>query len=320
MPASRLKMVQLGKESAWGTPVAATVRIPTLAEPSVNPNTTLWQSEFYGFVGPGETMSVEAIDWSGSFPFAATYEFVPYLFDSLWGAASPSGSGPYTYSYTAPYTAMPSNPRSYTIEYGAPGAMYRLLGGLTTRIGISGEVGQPWQVENDFIGKKVEPLASAANLALLATKLIRMADTRLFIDNWGGTIGSTQINAALIAFSLEFTSTRHLKRFAGDVHPSAWGDNTFGGSLSLTLEFTPNVKSQLDALLNGLTSRLFRIEATTGDYRATIDFAGAYEGNPSLFSDRDGNVTIELAVVPRYSPDLGYWAKAEFVNNLNALP
>lgn len=320
MAVSRLKAVQIGKETNWGVPVAATMKMPTVTEPSVQRRATLWQADFHGYVGPGEAQSEEQRSVEASINFAGAYELGPYPFAAFWGDSAPSGTGPYTYTYTAPYANVPSGVRSNTIEYGPPGGYYRIAGALTSRLSITGELGNPWQFSWDLMGRSVVPLGSPASLAFLAVNLIRMADTVLYIDNWGGSFGSTQITAAFIGFEVEFNSERHLKWFAGDVEPGAWGDNGFGGSLRLTLEFTPTTKAELDAIMSGLTSKLVRIEATSGSYKATIDFAGTYDGEPQLFPDRDGNVTLELNMLPRYSPDAGYWAQVSFVNDLSSLP
>ena len=320
MAVSRLKAVQLGKESQWGTPVAATMKMPTLTEPSVQRRATIWQSDFYGVVGPGQVQTEEQHSAEASIGFAGAYELGPYPFASFWGDNAPTGTGPYTYTYTGPYDNVPSSVRSNTIEYGPPGAFYQLAGALTSQVSISGEIGQPWQFSWNLLAKTVTPLANPAALAFLSVNLIRMADTVLYIDDWGGTFGSTQITAAFISFEVEFNSERHLKFFAGDVEPSAWGDGGFSGSLRLTLEFNSSTKNQLDAIMSGLASKLIRIKATSGSNVAQIDFAGTYDGEPSLFPDRDGNVTLELNMIPRYSADAGYWAQVSFTNSLSSLP
>lgn len=320
MSVTRLKALQWGQESSWGTPVAATMKTPTLGDASAKINSVVWKGDFFGTVGPAEAQSLEAQDWNLTAPFAGAYELLPYPFESLWGIATPSGTGPYTYTYTAPYANVPSNVRSYTFEYGPIDNMYQLAGGLCNRIAINGEIGQPWQIESEFMGKQASYLASPASLAFLSVNLIRMADTVLYIDDWSGTIGSTQINATFIGFAAEFTSERHLKRFAGDVYPSAWGDSSFDGSLRLTLEFNTTSKAYLDAILSGLTSKLIRIKATNGSNEAQIDFAGVFDGEPELFSDRDGNVTLDLNLNARYNSTLGYWARVTATNSLASLP
>jgi hypothetical protein len=162
MPAIQARVIQLGKETTWGTPVAATARLMGLTDATFQPDDVTEVLPNLGRYGPGPNAAQLSQAASGNISVYGTYEDLPYILDGIFGEATPSGSDPYTYDYSAPIASAPT-PKKYTIEYGTSGASYEMSGGLMKTLRISGVAGRYWEVATDVIG---EALAAAALTSL----------------------------------------------------------------------------------------------------------------------------------------------------------
>lgn len=321
MPVTNLRKVQLGQESSWGTGVAATAILMGVTDASLSVADEVHQTAEQGTMYPSPLVAEIKQSGEGSIKYDASYEDILFALDGIFGDCSPTGSDPYTWAYSAPTTTAPT-PREYTMEFGAPSAEYQMIGGIFNTLAIEGDVDGDgvWTVSADVIGKAVEAEAMTS-LSSRTVELIRMADTALYIDAWGGTIGSTAVATSLISFSLSVDPKYHLKHFAGAVAPGDFGEAQWEGSLSLTAEFNATVKAYVDALLTpALVQRQIRLKATSGTKTATLDFAGTLTDGVTLFEDRDGNMTVALTFNGTYNSTLSNWFKAEAVNSVATLP
>lgn len=132
------------------------------------------------------------------------------------------------------------------------------------------------------------------SLADRALEIIRMADTKLYIDAAGATIGATELATSLIDFSFKATTGRHLKMLGGSLYPSDHGYNSIGGGVDVTVENTAAVKTLVDVMKNGSVKKaLLRIEAISGSKGMRLDRAVVLAPIPS-WGDRSGNKTRKL--------------------------
>jgi len=316
MVATTARVVALGEESSWGTAVAATARLMGLMQADFKIDDTTEVLPDLGRFSPSPNAIQLMLSASGTVSTYGTYEDTPYILDGIFGEATPSGSNPYVYAYTAPI-ATAATPKPYSIEYGASGASYVMAGGLMKTLRISGAAGRYWEVSTDIIGKSIATV-SLASLSDRTIEPIRMSDTVLHIDAVGGTIGTTSVST-LISFELNVDTKRHLKTYAGNLAPTGKGEDKWTGSLKLVLEFDSTSKAYVDALLSAKVQKQIQIKATSGSKIATLQFAGTLIGGVPLFSDREGNVTVELNFDGQYNSTLGNWLKASFTNAVSAL-
>ena len=316
MVATRARTVGLGEESTWGTTVAATARLMGLRDASFEPVNEGEVLPQLGSFAPSPHALQLAMSAMGSITTYGTYEDTPYILDGIFGEATPSGSNPYVYAYAAPLGTA-ATPKKYSIEYGASGAAYVVSGGLFNTLQISGEAKGYWEVTNGVIGETLATV-SLASLNDRTVEPIRMADTACHIDAVGGTIGTTSIGT-LISFALDVQTNRHLKFYANSLTPTAHGEDTWSGSLQTVLEFDSTSKAYLDALFTAKVQKQIQIKATSGSKIATLQFAGTLSGNPVMFGDRDGNMTIELNWEGTYNSTLGNWLKASWTNTVSSL-
>lgn len=320
MPASAARLVQLGQETAWGTAVAATVKLAGVTEASIKPELDNVRIPDLGTMAPAmrDVQAAEAA--SGQLTMLASYEHILYVLHGLFGAVSATGtSAPYTWAYSAPLTAAPSA-QPFSVEYGAGTTAYVMAGALVNKVKIGIETGKLWEISVDLLGKSVRTV-TLASLNNSTVEAIRAADTALTIDTWAGTIGSTAVNGTLISAEVEIDPKRHLKSFVtGQLQPYGYGDDRWDGSIKMVMEYNANAKAYVDALLApALVQKQIQLKATSGTNSATIQFAGTLTKGIELFKDRAGNMTVELDWTGTYNSTLGNWLKVSINNGVSTL-
>jgi hypothetical protein len=326
-----LLQVQLGKEVTWGTSVAGTAKLMTVTDVSLEPIVEqIVHKTMRGALAPGYLANVRRIAGQGTLQSLVDYEDLPYYLDSLFGVATPGGAGPYTRDYVAPVTAgSKPTPRLNTVIYGdSTGGVYKLEGGLVTKLAIKGESNQPLTLQADLIGKDVVTGALAA-LSDRTVNVAMGADVSLYLDIWAGTMGATAVAATFFAFELTLDSKMTTRDYMGALTPGAYTQPAWEGNLKLTLEFNATSKAYLDALLavtvGAPFQRQVRIKATrdagASEKLAQFDFAGTAPNSPKVWTDRDGVCTAELELAGTYnSGAFANWCKVATKNGVATLP
>ena len=318
-----LLQVQLGTETVWGTPVTPTVKLMGVEEQAkLKPGVKAEQiPEQRGSMAQHHTSYISRIAPEGSLPnFAASYEDVCYLLDNLLGKATPSGTGPYVRDYAAPLTSKPT-PRIFTLASGGPDGVYTLAGAIASKMSFKCDTGGIMRVDTDFIGKNV----ATGNLAALSDRSVNLITAdhfSLFIDDWAGTIGTTELEVLWYSFALSIETDRANKHGLGSVRPQSYKDAGWRGTLELTVELDANSKPYLDYLVagSGVFKKQVRIVAANGaGLGLRFDFAGSVLESPELFSDEDGVLTLSLSLEDAYNPTLGNWFKAQATNGVSVL-
>jgi hypothetical protein len=328
MPASVLRLIQLGDENTWGTDTAATVRIMGVTDASFSQADEIESTGDLGNPMPSVAAVLKKTSGEGSITQRCSYQDIVYWLQGAFGvvSASAAASTTYAWKYAAPAATAAVTPEFYTIEYGEPtGAAYQLEGALVSEVRLSGSVDDGmWQAEVSFIGETIAAEAMTTGLSNRTVDVCRFADTDLYIDAWGGTLGSTPVAASLISAELRFSPGRHLKHFAGSVTPVTYGDSRWEGEMTLVLEFNSTVKAYVDALLApAVVQKQIRLktEQGTGTTIRTmqVDFAGTLVDGVKLFEDRDGNITISLKFNGTYHTTMATWLKFYVKNELGTM-
>ncbi len=321
MAVTALRTIQLGRETTWGTAVAATAKLMAVSDATITPvDETLMVKEISSLAPSLRAVQAEQ-SGKGKIKATLSYEDALFYLHGVFGQVTPTGGGPsYTWSYAAPLASTPTA-QSYTVEFYSGTAAYQMSGTLFSKVTFKCQAGGVWQVDADLIGKTVS-IVSPASLADRSVNIVRAADTTIYLDAWSGTIGATEMEATLISAELVIDSHKHLKAFlSGSLNPVAFGNDRYDGVLKMTLEFNSNAKSLVDALLTpALVQRQIRLAAASGSLSMTLDFAGTLSNGVELFSDRDGNVTVETTWNGTYNSALANWCRAGVVNNLSVLP
>ncbi|MBA2702692.1 MAG: hypothetical protein H0U60_02455 [Blastocatellia bacterium] len=322
-----LLQVQWGNEAsaAWGTPVAGAVKgmgiesfeLNAIVEAQVAP-------ERRGSLTPGFISIPNLVGAAGNAQGVVTYEDLPYWLEMLDGMVVPSGAGPYVRAWASPGVPVLTGAtriRTQTFLYGnTTDGVYRMPGGVLSKLNIKGNQGEMWTFAADLLGKTVDVGALAA-LSDRTVTPVRGVDTVLYIDAWGGTIGTTTIATTAFSFELDVDTKRGMKQhlgnlgYSGYTHPETWE-----ATLKLELEFNATSKAYLDAIISGtLFQRQVRIKSTNGTNIVQLDFAGSQGNQPKIFTDKDGVSTVEVELTALYNPTLADWLKASITNSVAVL-
>jgi hypothetical protein len=326
MPATVLRQVQLGKEglATWGggTGIKPTVRLIGVTDASLQIADEVYQPESLGYLMPSIQAAQVGLSASGSVQQDISYQDICYWLDGVFGPAvgSKLAGTQYIYKYVAGTSAIPT-PRSYTVGYGADNAEYRALGMLPSDVELSVEAGQVWKSTVTLLGKSVTTKALNNTLTIRTVQLIRGADTALSVGAWANST-YTAVTATLISANLKVSNGRHLKTFLGALAPGATGGGRWTGQLVTVMEFNSSAKGYVEALLTGTVQRRIKIaSATTTPLRALdVYFAGTLVEGATLFTDRDGNMTVSLTWNGTYSSTLANWLKIDATNELVTTP
>jgi len=324
MPTTGLLQWQLGKETVWGTSVAGTAKLMGVQSGHLKSDTrSAIYPDMRASLQPGHLAGVEQIAGLGQLEVLATFEDLPYIFESAFTEATPTGTGPYVYAYTAPTTAAPAAPRKLTVIHGTAqtgGGIYKLEGGLVNSFTIKGSTGKPTTVSVDLIGKNVAT-GTLASLSDRTVEVIMGQPWLLYMDVAGGTIGSTQVTTTMVAFELKVNCNRTLEWSMDSLTPDAFNEGVRDGSLKLTLRYNATVKTLVDALVAAttVTERQIRLKQTSGTKIAQLDFAGIVATAPQTFEDSDKVITTSLELTAKNNTALANFFAASITNSVATL-
>ncbi len=317
------QQMQIGKQTVFATAVTPTAKLNRVEDGAgIQPEIKVQEYTTIGNLAPTTDNEILATRGSASVPAIGTYEDLPYALDALFGVATPSGAGPYVYTYTAPLTAQPTR-RISTLVFGDSTQAYGLVGAMLNSFGLSIESEGDWRIAQDFVGAYVGTDAIAA-LSDRAATIIKAAHTTIYIDAFAGTIGTTAIDCEAYSVNLNISPNILLIPALGSLSPCDETGLRYTADLQLTMEFPGTSKAMVEGMLGltpTVTKKLIRIGGTDGTNIANLDFAGALMEAPFLLTDRDGVTTVELSF--RAEVDTGTfanWFKASVTNAVATLP
>lgn len=325
MATSGLLQWQFGKETVWGTSVAATAKIMGVQSGKLQAdNRSALYRDMRASLQPGHLAGLEQKGGSGSMEMLATFEDLPYILDSACTEATPTGTGPYVYAYTLPTTAVPAAPRKLTVIHGSSqtgAGIYKLEGGIVNSFTIKGATGKPTTVSVELIGKDVVSGALAA-VSDRVVEVIMGQPWAIYYDAVGGTIGSTALATTAVAFELKVNMNRVLTWSMDALTPDGYEEGPRDASLSLTLRYNATVKTEVDALAaqTAVVEKQIRLKQTSGTKIAQFDFAGFVAKPPATFDDQDGVITSKIDFTSKYNTALANCFAASITNSVSTLP
>ena len=319
-----LRVCQVGKETVWGTPVAATAVLGGLTDLTIDPQPTNVQRRFLqGDYAPSHAVVQTDLRAKGMVSGDFVCEDFPIVGNcAIKGAVTGAviDTSAYTYAFPFPMTASPAIEfRTWEFydqiqEYQASAALiesFTLSGGNAIDSVVAFQA-------NLLFGKIVKSTLTGA-LTSRAMTVMPCANMKLYIDALGGTIGTTVKADTLIGWTFTYNTGLHLKKFqSGAINPSAWGYGIPSWKLDVTAEFNTVAVAEVDAALAG-TGRLYRLigenglaGASTAKYTLDIQCAGDIVGISDLWGDRDGNTIATFSLAGRY--DRGAFANYGKIN------
>lgn len=317
--AFKLNQMQLGKESVWGTAVAATRKLG-IQEGTFKPNIQNDPVQEMGTLAPAVDVDVTYKD-GGEIEVKGilNIEDFQYYQDGMLAPATPSGAGPYARSWVSAHRVAYA-PNSYTIEFGQVGGYYKAVGCLVSKLEITGKVKEWLMVTVTFIAKEVSVLVSFAALADPIYTRVRGADCNLYID--AVTPKTTLITGTMIEMKVSFTTNVHNKPYMGQLGPAGFGIDGWEADGEVKVEFTSAMKAQVDAII-GATDAVKRFVAfamARGSQTQDLVLSAAWDGSEqTMWEDENGNQAIVLKMLPFHSPTLGGWFTAASSTNIASI-
>lgn len=318
-------VLQRAAQTGFGTANAkATAKLQSVSNFSLNPDLqTRSLSQLRGSLAPTYQTALDHYASNATFEVSdETFEDLNYWLDSLFSAATPAGTGPYTRAYAAPLTAE-ATPTFMTLQWGQTNEVWQMQDASVTTLTLSGSSNSGVQVGGSLIGGKVVEgaLASLSD----RTSLTRMTGcmAALAIDAWAGTMGNTAVASSAFSWELTINANRQYRSYLGGCTPSAWNDQAWSGQLRLSLELNNTTDDYLIAMLaatNAILERQVEISYTNAsDDLLEIQFAGHSLQAPQLFQDRNGVMTYDLVLDGVYNPTFGNWLKINTTSGIDAL-
>lgn len=334
---TRLRYSQIGKQSVIGSNVAATRRLPWRGIIAVNPNRTDADVDT-GTLDPAilPYPMAKEVTWPPTGP--VTFDELPYrLAGALKGGVSPTGAGPYTWTYAAASTS--ADPFDYfTVETGDDQAASDGIEGVGGVIdSFSEEMPEdlgPWTFSDEWVfADATLATDKTAGLSVDDTPaFVFGADTELFVDTVAGSIGTTKWTDALHAASVTITNNLDRKRFANGANASnarfalsGYGRGAREIELTLTLAKTSQTMAEAATLDDDpVPVRFVKLLTTSteiagGSTPYSYDRRGAFTLRSRGDDEIGGNAVIVLTYRAIYNTTLAYAYRAVVVNSLSAL-
>lgn len=326
-----LRVLQVGKETTFGTSVPATAVMGGVTDFNfkpviVNSQRRYLRGDYSPFHSVVQTDSRAQASITGDFTFE---DFAILLESAIKGGVTGAVTdiSAYTYSFPFPLTASPAV-ESRTWEFSDAQQGYKMTSGLVESFTLSGDANSDVV---KFTAKLAGILGAKATItgALTARSMTPLAASQmnLYIDAIGGTIATTVKANTLISWTYTYNTGLHLKKFASaTISPTLFGYGIPSATLQVIAEFNAVAVAEIDAHIAG-TGRLYRLEglgaiagSTTTKYTLQIDTAGDIITMSDLWGDLNGNTTMDITISSRYDPGaFANWGKLTIINKTAAL-
>ena len=342
MPITADLELQAGQEStsAWGTQVAPTAIWAGINDVDISPIVDVQRitDEMTGKRIPSRQSLVHMVGGEGSISGLLSYDDFPYLLQGMFGRADSDCSGKIGFSsdtdkvssikvYGAPEESSDSEDAiSYTLAHGDGTNYYALNGATMNSLNISGESGAPLEFSAELIGESVTT-DTRADLSNRVVTYVMGDHVHLFIGNSTDIPGASTNATSDIGWSFDLTidANREPKRHLGDLKPTSYREGKMDGTLSLSLEMTTVTEPYLDAVVSATkegVEKNIRISAVSGNSDIIyLDFAGVIMGEPEIFTDVDGVVSMDLELEAQLSSNnvASDWFSATVKNSVETL-
>lgn len=293
-----LGLVQLGREPTAGTAVAATEIWRGLAAYPDDDRIRTIAEEEIGLLVPGERIYDTKYGAIVTMPSTeATYEQLPHIFEAGIETVTPTGTGSYVRAYDFATGTTFNTIKTYTFRAGnsIATADFKVIPYcFVSEFELAGQSNEAWMISSTWMGQRLTSGTPTAALSLLTVVPMIFANTRLYIDAGGGTIGTTQYTGVLRAFTMRVqTGIKYVVPGDGTLYyVDHWFDQpAIDFSLTLALENDDDRVSDDRAAYEAGTLRLIRLQvpgASSRDF--TLDFAAQYD-KPNPYEKLDNGPT-----------------------------
>jgi hypothetical protein len=324
-----MNKIQLGRESAFGTAVAASTIWRGAFAMLEDASTRVIVDEQVGVLVQAERAYDSAYLGKLSMPATElTFEQLPHILEAGILTATP-GAGPgYSRAYAYPVDNSVPTPKSYTIETfnnAADSDMLEMEGSLVEEFTLEAQAGQAWKVSANWFGRQVLPTTPTSLSTLVAVEDAMLPKTALYLDATGGTIGTTQRLGVLMGVSIKVTTGLVAVPVGdGQLYHTTYKWTKPEITYSITFELQKDTVSVVAAERAFRKSGAVRlIQLTCSGSGATksmvIKLAGKHDvvGN---YENSNGNTTVRLDGHAVYSSADSLFFSITVVNGVATLP
>jgi hypothetical protein len=266
----------------------------------------------------------------------ATFEQIPHIFDAsifkVDGVADGIGSGKvrtYTWPILAADAKVSTDLQTYSFKCGDNNEIEKTGYCFVTDFTLIGNAGEAWKIQANWRGQEVTPDTGGWYSGTIPTvEEMLFSKTKLYIDEPGGTQGTTLISSTLISATIKVTTGWRAVYTAS-------GSASFGflkltpTEISVDLTFEHNATATAEkAKWRAGTGRLFRFTTegaalTTSSgyvYKSLIqNYAGKWDSFDKI-GEQDGNDIVTGHFKVRYDPTASKYASIIVVNEIAAMP
>jgi hypothetical protein len=202
---------------------------------------------------------------------------------------------------------------------------HNMLASFVPEFSLTGEIGQPWMLEATWEGWAKTAAALTGSLTLATVEEAMFQNTKFYIDEPGGTIGTTEITGVMSAATINVvTGAQAVWTPNGTLHYSyvKFVKPTITGSITMELEGTVAASGTVvaeRAKYAAGTVRQIRLKTTgTGSKYLTFDACVNWTsvGN---YENQDGDTVVTFEFEAKYSPLDAFLASFEVGNLVAAI-
>lgn len=330
---ARATVVQHGRESTAGTLVAATTQLRLVNPPDIE-DLRKWErvDESIGLVAPTTRQYNPSLFAQWQWPSSPmTFQQWPHVLEAGIKAATPGASTAYLRTYPLPVANTPNTLKTATIESGnavagdASVMEYAFVESFTME-GAAGTEPGAWMGSALYKGRQKAVQSLTGSLSAPSVEEMLFAKTKLYIDDSGGTIGSTQKSAVLIKAKIDVKTgwtpiwTADGNKYFQTIKYVVPMDQV-KFALTFELENTAGVVAAERAKYVAGSLRLIQLlcDGSTSDYQMKINIVGRWE-KFATWTNTNGNISVEASGYGLYSStDTEYFTIA-IKNGVATLP
>jgi len=327
---------RIATETVYGSDYVMSAKLMGVKEMEIVPKMETEAPDVLdGRYSPGDLLVRTREFAEGSITQLLTYEDVCFWMNGTFGKLEATDVGGFTTNsdscflraYAAPVTAFATDAAAvptYNLQFQDAGSassdFWRMVGGFVKSWSITAERGAPSEIRVDLAGQKV---IAASTDALEADRTVVpvMGDHwSVYINNDTDAVGTTLMSDIAFKFSLDVDTHREPEFHLGDLNPGSYKDAGWEGKLALTLQLGSEAQGFMSSIITSGTKvkKVIRLKATTGTAGTLklfqVDFAGALLESPTLFTDQDGIVSLELNLQGSYNSTMANWLKVAVTN------
>lgn len=297
------EVLQIGKETTAGIGVAATRKlygseISFLKERDSRPRMFATGNRVNQLA---HTLGPVMVNGSVKMPMSAD-ELLEMLAITIAPSAAPSTPSGGTNARQFDFTPGNTSPDSATIERHDGARIRRALGVRGDTVTVAGSANGPNDVTFGLMGLDLPTLGSLTSLTERVPTFMEGYETKLFVDAFGGTPGTTQYSGTLINWNVKMANKLGSKFFADNANKTGalifgpveiTADLTFEAAAAGTLTEFNNWESQTSRLVRLEFGQNAVIDAGTNEVQ-TLTVSGTVSGGTYIINFR-GQQTASLA-------------------------